>query len=43
MGTFKIEGVTHWPIAVNNLKESEDFYGGMEPRIGRTSSINSCS
>ena len=29
MGTFKIEGVTHWSIPVNNLKESEDFYGGL--------------
>jgi catechol 2,3-dioxygenase-like lactoylglutathione lyase family enzyme len=29
MGTFKIEGVTHWSILVNNLKESEDFYGGL--------------
>jgi extradiol dioxygenase family protein len=29
MGTFKIEGVTHWSIPVNNLKDSEDFYGGL--------------
>jgi hypothetical protein len=29
MGTFKIEGVTHWSIPVNNLKESEEFYGGV--------------
>src|SRR5678815_740118 len=45
MGTFKIEGVTHWSIAVNNLKESEDFYGGMlglKP-IGRLSNnVMSC-
>ena len=27
MGTFKIEGVTHWSIPVNNLKEAEEFYG----------------
>ena len=25
MGTFKIEGVTHWSIPVNNLKEAEEF------------------
>jgi catechol 2,3-dioxygenase-like lactoylglutathione lyase family enzyme len=29
MATFKIEGVTHWSIPVNNLKDSEDFYGGL--------------
>ena len=29
MSTFKIEVVTHWSIPVNNLKESEDFYGGL--------------
>ena len=27
MGTLKIEGVTHWSIPVNNLEESEKFYG----------------
>jgi len=27
MGSFKIEGVTHWSIPVNNLKEAEEFYG----------------
>jgi len=27
MASFKIEGVTHWSIPVNNLKESEAFYG----------------
>ena len=45
MGTFKIEGVTHWSIPVNNLKESEDFYGGLlglKP-IGRLSNnVMSC-
>jgi len=45
MGTFKIEGVTHWSIPVNNLKESEDFYGGLlglKP-IGRlTNNVMSC-
>ena len=37
MGRFKIEGVTHWSIPVNNLKEAEDFYGdllGLKP-LGR--------
>jgi catechol 2,3-dioxygenase-like lactoylglutathione lyase family enzyme len=29
MGTFKIEGVTHWSIPVNSLKEAEEFYGGV--------------
>jgi hypothetical protein len=24
--TFKIEGVTHWSIPVNNLNDSEDFH-----------------
>jgi extradiol dioxygenase family protein len=27
MGDIKIEGVTHWSIPVNNLDESEKFYG----------------
>jgi len=39
MGAFKIEGVTHWSIPVNNLKESEEFYGdvlGLE-LLGRLS------
>ena len=37
MGLLKIEGVTHWSIAVNNLEESERFYGdllGLDP-LGR--------
>ena len=29
MSTFKIEGVTHWSIPVNDLTESEEFYGGV--------------
>jgi extradiol dioxygenase family protein len=29
MGLLKIEGVTHWSIPVNNLGESEEFYGGL--------------
>ena len=27
MGILNIEGVTHWSIPVNNLEESEEFYG----------------
>ncbi len=37
MGKIKIEGVTHWSIAVNDLTESEKFYGdllGLTP-LGR--------
>ena len=29
MGDIKIEGVTHWSIPVNDLAESEEFYGGL--------------
>jgi len=29
MGLLKIEGVTHWSIPVNNLEESEKFYGDL--------------
>ncbi len=35
MGLLKIEGVTHWSIPVNNLEESEAFYGdllGLTPK-----------
>lgn len=34
MGLLKIEGVTHWSIGVNNLEESEKFYGDL---LGLTS------
>jgi hypothetical protein len=37
MGLLKIEGVTHWSIPVNDLAESEKFYGdllGLKP-LGR--------
>jgi catechol 2,3-dioxygenase-like lactoylglutathione lyase family enzyme len=37
MGLLKVEGVTHWSIPVNNLDESEQFYGdllGLTP-VGR--------
>jgi hypothetical protein len=29
MGLLKIEGVTHWSIPVNDLTESEKFYGDL--------------
>jgi extradiol dioxygenase family protein len=29
MGVLKIEGVTHWSIPVNDLEESEKFYGDL--------------
>ena len=34
MGQLKIEGVTHWSIGVNDLDESEKFYGDL---LGLTS------
>jgi catechol 2,3-dioxygenase-like lactoylglutathione lyase family enzyme len=41
MGLLNIEGVTHWSIPVNNLSESEAFYGdllGLKPmgRLGNS-------
>ena len=45
MGILKIEGVTHWSIPVNDLEESERFYGdllGLTP-LGRLgNSVMSC-
>ena len=45
MGLLKIEGVTHWSIPVNDLAESELFYGdllGLMP-LGRLgNSVMSC-
>lgn len=45
MGILKVEGVTHWSIPVNNLEESEKFYGdllGLKP-LGRLgNSVMSC-
>jgi catechol 2,3-dioxygenase-like lactoylglutathione lyase family enzyme len=29
MAILNVEGVTHWSIAVNNLEESEKFYGDL--------------
>ena len=45
MGKLKIEGVTHWSIPVNNLEESERFYGdllGLEPKGRLGNSVMSC-
>ena len=45
MGILKIEGVTHWAIPVNNLEESEKFYGdllGLESRGRLGTSLMSC-
>ena len=45
MPVLKVEGVTHWSIPVNDLKEAEDFYGellGLTP-VGRLgNNIMSC-
>jgi len=45
MGKLKIEGVTHWSIPVNDLEESERFYGdllGLE-HVGRLgNNVMSC-
>lgn len=45
MGLLKIEGVTHWSIPVNNLEESEKFYGdllGLTPMGRLGDSMISC-
>ena len=45
MGILKIEGVTHWSIGVNNLEESEAFYGdllGLTPMGRLGNSVMSC-
>ncbi len=45
MGLLKIEGVTHWSIPVNNLEESEKFYGdllGLTPMGRLGNSMISC-
>lgn len=45
MAVLKIEGVTHWSIPVNDLAESENFYGdllGLKP-LGRLgNAVMSC-
>jgi extradiol dioxygenase family protein len=45
MGLLKIEDVTHWSIGVNNLEESERFYGdllGLTPMGRLGNSAMSC-
>lgn len=45
MGVLKIEGVTHWSIPVNDLEESEKFYGdllGLNPMGRLGNSVMSC-
>lgn len=45
MGLLKIEGVTHWSIPVDNLEESEEFYGdllGLQPMGRLGNSVMSC-
>ena len=45
MGDIKIEGVTHWSIPVNDLEESEKFYGELLglTHVGRLgNSVMSC-
>ena len=45
MGVLKIEGVTHWSIPVNDLEESEKFYGdllGLTPKGRLGNSVMSC-
>ena len=41
MGLLRIDGVTHWSIPVNNLREAERFYGDVlglqyEGRLGNS-------
>ena len=45
MGLLEIEGVTHWSIGVNDLEESEEFYGellGLTPKGRLGNSRMSC-
>ena len=45
MGMLKLDGVTHWSIPVNNLEESENFYGdvlGLESKGRLCNSNMSC-
>ena len=38
MGILKVEGVTHWSIPVNDLAESEKFYGELDRKSTRLNS-----
>jgi extradiol dioxygenase family protein len=45
MGMLKLDAVVHWSIPVNNLEESEKFYGeilGLEPLGRLATSRTSC-
>ena len=45
MGDIKIEGVTHWSIPVNDMEESERFYGellGLDFKARLGNSIMTC-
>ena len=45
MGDIKIEGVTHWSIPVNNIEESEKFYGellGLDFKARLGNSLMTC-
>ena len=45
MGDIKIEGVTHWSIPVNDIEESERFYGellGLDFKARLGNSIMTC-
>ena len=45
MSVLRIEGVTHWSIPVNDLAESEEFYGellGLEPKGRLGNNTMSC-
>ncbi len=44
MGLLKMEGVTHWSIPVNNIPESEQFYGDLLglTHLGRLGKVMSC-
>ena len=45
MGDIKIEGVTHWSIPVNDIEESEKFYGevlGLDFKARLGNSIMTC-
>ena len=45
MAELQVQGVVHWSIPVNNLEESEKFYGeilGLEPKGRLGNSKMSC-
>jgi extradiol dioxygenase family protein len=45
MGMLKLDAVVHWSIPVNNLEDSEKFYGeilGLQPLGRLATSRTSC-